>query len=224
MALRVAIVEDQPLFRGMLEQLLRSTEGFEVVASLGSVAEARRAIRPESIDVLLLDIELPDGNGFGLGLSLRAAHPRLGVVLLSSHDVMELLLGLPDAQRSGWSYLSKTSSTSPAILLRALRASAAGDGILDPELIHRTAPRKDSPLAALSPRQFHALRLLVQGLSNTAIAEEMGISPHSVDNLLNAIYGILGVRSDSSVNARVAAALLMIEHGSRGPDTLSASP
>lgn len=224
MALRVALVEDQPLFRGLLERLLRSEDGFEVVASADSVAEARRTIRPAETDVVLLDVELPDGNGFGLGVSLRSAHPGLGVVLLSSHDVMELLLGLPDAQRTGWSYLSKTSSASPEVLLRALRASASGGGILDPELMRRTSPRRDSPLAALSARQFDALRLLVQGLSNTAIAAEMGISTHSVDNLLNAIYSALGVRSDSSVNARVAAALLMIEHGSRAPETSASAP
>lgn len=210
--LRVAVVEDQPLYRGLLTATLRSEAGFSVVASVGSVAEARRLIRPDEVDVLLLDIELPDGNGFGLGASLRASDPRLGVVLLSSHDVMELLLGLPPERRGGWSYLSKTSATSPAMLLRALRASAAGGGILDPVLVERMIPRAESPLAALSPRQFHALRLLSGGLSNAAIADEMGISAHSVDNLLNSVYAVLSVREDGSANARVTAALLMIEH------------
>jgi DNA-binding NarL/FixJ family response regulator len=214
--LRVAVVEDQPLFRGMLVDLLEGRDDLVVVASAADVTSARQLIQPGTADVAVLDIELPDGNGFGLGVSLRGADPGLGIVLLSGHDLMEILLVLSPEERAGWSYLSKVSSTSADTLVRAVRASARGGAVLDPTLVERLTPRTGSPLASLSPRQLRALRLLADGLSNAAIAREMGISAHSVDNLLNAIYAALDVRADPATNPRVRAALLMLEQSARG--------
>jgi DNA-binding NarL/FixJ family response regulator len=211
--IRVILVEDQALYRSLVSDLIRHEEGFTLVGATGSVAEARALAASRPVDVMLLDVELPDGNGFALGRSLRAARPDLGIVLLSSHDVMDLLLALPDAERTGWSYLSKVSSTSRAVLLRALRASARGETVLDPELVARLTPRRGSAVADLTPRQLHALRLVAEGLSNAAIAREMGISTHSVDNLLNAVYTTLGVRDDGDLNSRVAAALHLVRDG-----------
>jgi len=211
--IRVAVVEDQALFRSLLGDLIRHEEGFELVGTCASTAEARALAASRPADVMLLDVELPDGNGFALGRSLRAAQPGLGVVLLSGHDVMDLLLALPDDERTGWSYLSKVSSTSRATLLRALRASARGAGMLDPALLSRLTPRRGTALAHLTPRQLHALKLLAEGLSNAAIARDMGISTHSVDNLLNAVYAVLGVRNDDTLNSRVAAALHLLRDG-----------
>lgn len=212
-AIRVIVVEDQPLFRSMLSDVVRTADDFELVGVAGSVSEARPLIESMTADVLLLDVELPDGNGFALGRSVRTQHPSTGIVLLSGHDVMELLLAIPDGQRTGWSYLSKSSSTSRATLLRALRASAAGRTMLDPALLAGVRPRRGSTLESLTPRQYHALRLLAEGLSNAAIAREMKISTHSVDNLLNVVYAVLGVRDDSEVNSRVAAALHLVRDG-----------
>ncbi|GGR11790.1 response regulator [Agromyces mediolanus] len=215
-AIRVILVEDQALFRSLLSDLVRAEPGFELVAAAAGIAEARALAADAEADVVLLDIELPDGNGFQFGRELRRARPGLGVVLLSSHDLMELLLALPDRERAGWSYLSKVSSTSRETLLRALRVSARGASMLDPELLGRLRPRRGSALAGLTPRQLHALRLLAEGLSNAAIARDMGISNHSVDNLLNAVYSTLGVRDDGDLNSRVAAALHLVRDGAPG--------
>ncbi|KRA24029.1 hypothetical protein ASD65_06035 [Microbacterium sp. Root61] len=217
-AIRVLVVEDQSLFRSLLCDLVRHEDGFELRGSAETVADARALAHATAVDVMLLDVDLPDGNGFALARSLRVRQPDLGIVLLSGHDVMELLLGLPDDERVGWSYLSKVSSTSRATLLRALRASARGNSMLDPELLSRRVPRRGTALADLTPRQLHALRLLAEGLSNAAIAHEMSISAHSVDNLLNAVYAALGVRDDGRLNSRVAAALHLVRDGAQaGP-------
>jgi len=213
---RVILVEDQALFRSLLGELIRHEDGFTLVASAESAAEARALAARRPVDVMLMDVELPDGNGFALGRELRATQPGLGIVLLSGHDVMDLLLGLADSERAGWSYLSKTTSTSRATLLRALRTSARGGSLLDPELVGRLEPRRGSVLASLTPRQLSALRLVAEGLSNAAIARTMGISPHSVDNLLNAVYAALGLRDESDLNNRVAAALHLVRDGATG--------
>lgn len=208
----VGLVEDQPLYRTFLGELIAASSGFRLVFSAAGVREAQRVIDPDAVDVVLLDIELPDGNGFELGRELRLRHPRLGVVLLSGHDMMETLLALPIPERSGWSYLSKTSATSRDELLHALRASAAGGSSLDPALIERRVPRRGTRLSTLTPRQLTAAKLVAAGLANDAIAREMGISAHSVDNLLNVVYASLGVREHPDINPRVATALAVVEH------------
>src|SRR5690606_2918717 len=122
------------------------------------------AIAVGRVDAALLDIELPDGNGIRLGLELRQGNPEIGIVLLSAQDAMAALLSLPAAARNGWSYLSKTSTTSTGALMRALWASAEGRTMLDPELVRASTPRAGSALAALTGRQLDALRLLASGL------------------------------------------------------------
>jgi len=209
--LRVALVEDQPLFRSMLERVLRATEGIEVVASLDAVSEARRVLTPGLVDVVVLDIDLPDGNGIALGVVLRRRQPDLGILLLSAHDAMDLLLDLPRDVAHGWCYLSKTSTTSESALLHAVRAAAAGETVLDPALLERVAPRTGSTVARLTRRQFEVLRLLAQGLSNVGIGERLSITEKSVQNHVYAVYAALGIDTDPARNPRVSAALRLLE-------------
>lgn len=212
---RVAIVEDQPLFRSMLELALGSVPDVRVVASVGTVREATAALRPGAVDVAVLDIDLPDGNGIALGVTVRRSQPRLGILLLSAHDAMDLLLDLPPDVASGWSYLSKTSSTSAETLVTAIRAAAAGRTTLDPVLLDRMAPRAGSAVSRLTDRQYAVLRLLAQGLSNAGIGEALKITEKSVQNHINGIYAQLGIDADPARNPRVTAALRLLEETGR---------
>ena len=83
--LRVAVVEDQPLYRQMLAMLLASVDGLTVVAEYDS-ATAAEDLDARSVDVALLDLRLGDGDGMTLGRELRRRNPRLGVLLLSASD------------------------------------------------------------------------------------------------------------------------------------------
>jgi DNA-binding NarL/FixJ family response regulator len=208
---RVAVVEDQPLFRTMLQRTLDETPGLRVVASVGTVGEAMRLLRPGAADVVVLDIDLPDGNGIALGVTLRRSQPRLGVLLLSAHDAMDLLLDLPPDVAAGWGYLSKTSSTSEEVLVAAVRAAAVGETVLDPALLARVTPRAGSAVARLTDRQYEVLRLLASGLSNAGIGHKLGITEKSVQNHVNALYATLGIDADPSRNPRVSAALKLLE-------------
>jgi DNA-binding NarL/FixJ family response regulator len=210
--LRVALVEDQPLFRAMLARTLdHYADDFKVVLQAGTVAEATRGLLPGLADVAVLDIDLPDGNGISLGVRLRRAQPQLGILLLSAHDAMDLLLDLPKDVANGWCYLSKTSSTSEDTLVGALRAAAAGHTVLDPALLARATARAGSAVAQLTDRQFAVLRLLAEGLSNAGIGERLGITEKSVQNHVNAMYATLGIDADSRRNPRVSAALRLLE-------------
>jgi DNA-binding NarL/FixJ family response regulator len=209
--LRVGVVEDQPLYRAMLARTLEANERLHVVASVGTVAEARAALVPGVADVAVLDIDLPDGNGIALGVQLRRAQPGLGILLLSAHDAMDLLLDLPRDVSHGWGYLSKTSSTSEAFLVEAVLAAARRQTVLDPALLAGMRPRRGSDVARLTDRQFEVLRLLAQGLSNAGIAERLTITEKSVQNHVNAIYATLDIDADREHNPRVRATLRLLE-------------
>jgi DNA-binding NarL/FixJ family response regulator len=213
--IRLGIVEDQPLFRSMLEFTLSNVEDIVVEAAVGTVREAERRLTPGAVDVALLDIDLPDGNGIALGVVLRRKQPGLGILLLSAQDSMDLLLDLPPDVRNGWSYLSKTSSTSTEILVAAVRASAAGQTTLDSALIDRKLPRAGTAVARLTDRQYAVLRLLAQGRSNVGIGEALGITEKSVQNHINAIYSILEIDAAPTRNPRVSAALRLLEETGR---------
>ncbi len=208
---RVAVVEDQPLFRSMLERTLGETAGLQVVASMGTATEALRAVRPGVADVAVLDIDLPDGNGIALGVTLRRQQPGLGILLLSAHDAMDLLLDLPPDVAAGWGYLSKNSSTSEEVLITAVRGAAVGETVLDPALLDRVQPRAGSDVARLTDRQYEVLRLLSTGLSNAGIGVKLGITEKSVQNHVNAMYATLGIDADPTRNPRVTAALRLLE-------------
>lgn len=208
---RVALVEDQPLFRTMLERTLTGAAGLQVVAAVGTTTEAMRLLRPGFADVAVLDIDLPDGNGIALGVTLRRRQPNLGILLLSAHDAMDLLLDLPQDVASGWGYLSKTSTTSEELLISAVRAAAVGETVLDPALLAKVKPRAGSDVARLTDRQYEVLRLLAAGLSNSGIGERLGITEKSVQNHVNATYATLGIDADPQRNPRVSAALRLLE-------------
>jgi len=203
--IRVAVVEDYTLFRSMLEKILGDDDALDLTCSTATVTEARTRITPGSTDVVLLDVDLPDGNGIGLGVVLCRADPNIKVVLLSAQDAMDLMLDLPRDIAGGWSYLSKTSTNDSAALLRAIHIAAAGGSTLDPALLNRMKPRAGSRVAQLTDR------LLAAGYSNGGIARELGIAEKSVQNHVNAIYSTLGIDASPERNPRVSAALRLIE-------------
>lgn len=207
--LRVGIVEDHPILLELLSASLNAVPDISVTATAHSVSETKKWFRPAELDVLVLDIELPDGNGVGLGIQLRQAHPTLAIVLLSDLDMLELILGLPEEVRSGFSYLTKGATRSVDTLVHVIRLAAKGEVVIDPTLAERSRARVGTPLAALTTRQFEILRAVARGESNQGIADLLGITVNSVGNHLIGIYDVLGLPEGK--NSRVAAVLKFLE-------------
>jgi DNA-binding NarL/FixJ family response regulator len=210
-AVRVAVVEDQPLYRQMLVGLLHAAPGITVAGSAATAADARR-LDATAFDVALVDLDLGDGDGFDVGAAFRDAHPRIGIVILSAVDALHRMVQLDRQHAEGWSYLSKTSALSAGSLVATLRASKAGRTVIDPSLAATREPRSGTPLEALTDRQREVLSLLASGMTNMAIADQLGIASRSADNHVNAIYGALGLAASDQRNPRVQAALLFVEH------------
>ena len=210
--IRVALVDDNPMFLDMLADTLDGTEQLRVVARANSVREARSLITPGSADVAVIDIELPDGNGVGLGLGFQQADPQLKIVLLSAHSMLDVVWQLPGKIGETWSYLSKTSSASIDDLLAAIISSAQGRVVIDPSLLP-AADRKGAGLARLTARQRQILALVADGYNNEAIANRLGLAEKSVVNHLTSIYQHLDIGEQE--NSRVKATLIFLQ-GSDG--------
>lgn len=214
LAVRVAVVEDESLMRWMIRKIVEARPDMRLVHEATGFAEGRELIQPGTADVVVMDIDLGDGNGVALARLLQQRDARLGVLLLSSHDVLDLVLTVRDTLRRPWSYLSKKSSLEPVTLARAIHATAVGEVVLDPELVGRATVRDGSPLAALTRAQMKVLRLTAEGYSNASIAEALGLSPRSVENHLHAIYKALAIPTEHS-NPRVMAVLTFVQQSSR---------
>jgi DNA-binding NarL/FixJ family response regulator len=211
---RVGIVEDEAVMRGMLETTLAAEPGLRVVQSVPGVTEARLVFTPGSVDVALLDVNLPDGNGVALGVQLQRQDPRLAIMLLSSEDVMGLYSSVQGEVPQQWSYLSKRSTFARDVLVQAIHATAEGAVVIDPHLVRRSQPRVGSLIASLTPAQFGVLRLVAEGLSNQAIADQLGINARSVESHLKAIYHRLDIDGGNS-NRRVTAVLAFMDQTGR---------
>lgn len=207
---RIAIVEDVPLFRQTLEAIVQEV-GMDVVASAATAHQARTVIPKSAPDVVLLDLHLPDGHGFDVGVELRRALPHVKIVVLSEHVRPRVLSLLPAEEAVFWSYILKSNVQSPDDLVRVIKTPSPH---VDPKVKSASATA-DHALTTLSERQREILRLVAAGLSNTAIAEALHIQPKSVEYHLTQIYANLGLKDDNTKNARVQATLRFSKYEQR---------
>lgn len=203
--IRVGVVEDHVFLLGLLTSALSQVPDFDVVATASSVKQAKDTFDPKGLDVIVLDVELPDGNGVGLGVTFRRSNAKLGILLLSDREVLDLIFGLPEELQSGWSYLTKSATESTEFFIDAVRKTAQGQTVIDPVLIGDSTPHSSSAVSRLTRRQIDVLQAVARGDSNKAIADSLNLAVNSVSNHLIAIYDALGIPEGK--NARVAAAL-----------------
>lgn len=210
---RIAVVEDEALLRGLVSALVDAQPGLEVVVTAQGQSEALEKIGAGNVDVAVLDIELAEGNGIALGRALQERDSAIRVLLVSNHNMLALVRNISAEAPTPWSYLSKRSSARPGQLVRAIVAVAQGRVVVDPALVSRSVPVADSPLSRLSAAQFRVLQLVAQGQGNGAVAEELGISPKAVEAHLTSIYKLLALPPGS--NNRVAAVLAFLHQSVR---------
>lgn len=208
--LDVVIVEDEHLLGDLLGDWVASQPDLRLVGVYRTVAEARRELPGRSIDVMVVDLNLPDGNGLDLAAAasngtLGAGRPR-GVVVLSGEARFDLVAELPTRLACSWGYLLKSTNTSRR-LRQAIDAVVAGLVMIDPEL-HRLGGQADVTLATLTDGEREVLAAVAAGMSNRAIADEVHSSVKTVERVLSTIYAKLGIDArDEAVNPRVQAVL-----------------
>lgn len=218
-SIRLALVEDEPLYRDLLQHYLARHPGLDVVGAYPDGPTALAELPALAPDVVTLDIELPGRlDGIQVGISLRQQIPRLGIVILSNHADPRFLGALPREVTGGWSYLLKKSVSDIQTLDRAIEGAARGEVTLDPAVVTRMRPRAGSHVDHLTPRQRDILGLVAQGLTNAAIAERLVLAEKSVENQLTAVYGEFGIdRREDAVHPRVSAVLAYLNESRFAP-------
>ncbi|HEX7005140.1 MAG TPA: response regulator transcription factor [Trueperaceae bacterium] len=205
MAYRLMLVDDHPVVRQGLRSFLSRQDDLEIVAEAGSLAEARERAAQVSgeLDLVLLDIELPDGSGLSLIRELLdQPHPPRVLVLTSFLEreyVREAL------RRGANGYLIKHAGTQ--VLLDGVRAVLRGEMPLDPAAARLLAQDRSDPVAELTPRERQVLELLAEGLSNRDISQRLNVREKTVKSHLGNVFAKLGLRD------RTQAALWAREHG-----------
>jgi DNA-binding NarL/FixJ family response regulator len=182
--IRVALVDDHPVVLSGLEMGLRTLEDIAVVARATTLAEARVIAAREDVDVLLLDLRLPDGNGLEL-LPEITQRGRPATLILSSFELRQYVAAALRFGADG--FVSKTAPL--AEVADAIRVVAAGGAAYTSEQLRHGR----SAFVALRPREREIVKLLVAGMSNDEIGGALGISPKTVEAHLSRLYQRAGV-------------------------------
>jgi DNA-binding NarL/FixJ family response regulator len=195
--IRVGIIEDDRRTREALMLIIDGTPGFHCADGFGSVEAALRQSPPPTIDVLLLDIELPGVPGSVGVAQLREALPDTAILMLTVFADDDSVF---ESIRNGASgYLLK--KTTPDRLLTAIRETHNGGAPMSPEIARRVLlfcqkaapPPVRSP--ELTPQEIRVLALLAEGHGYQATADQLGISVNTVRNHIRNIYERLHVHT-----------------------------
>jgi DNA-binding NarL/FixJ family response regulator len=206
MSIRLVIVDDHPVFRFGLRALLSAEPDIIVLGEASSGAEALELVTQHAPDVVLLDVNLPDVNGVETTRQLLRLQPALRILMITMFDD-NTVFGALRAGAGG--YILKGASSEETV--RAIRAVANGEAIFSPSVARRMVQQVNAgpaaaPFPELTEREEEVLRLLARGLTNSAIAERLGLSIKTVRNRVSDIFAKLQVsdRAEAIIKARSA--------------------
>ena len=176
-ALRILVVDDHEVVRQGIVSLLGHHAGFQIVAQAASAAEAIAQAHTYRPDVIVMDIRLPDGSGIEATREIRAEHPEVRVVMLTSYPDEEAIFASIVAGASG--YLLK--QVRGRDLVAAIEAVGRGDSLLDPAITEQVLDRVrriasgtyQDELGSLTSQERRILLLVAEGKTNKEIAAEI---------------------------------------------------
>jgi two-component system response regulator NreC len=176
--IRVVIADDHSIVRRGLRQLLEAEGDFEVVAEAGDIDGARRYVRGHHPDVLVLDLNMPEGSSLDAVPSIRAESPGTAIVMLTMQNEPAYARQALGAGVLG--YVLKEAADSE--LVEAVRRASVGDTYLNPRLGARVAAEPPpGPPDGLSEREVEVLRMIALGHTNADIAEKLYLSVRTVE-------------------------------------------
>jgi DNA-binding NarL/FixJ family response regulator len=205
-SIRVLLADDQAMIRGGLRLILEDQPDIAVVGEAADGAEAIALARRLRPDVCLVDIRMPGRDGIEVTRALAGpgVPDPLRVVIVTTFDLDEYVDGALRAGAVG--FLLK--GTSPALLVEAVRAARAGDGLISPQvtlrLLRHLTPGKTpaaQSAAPLSARELEVAAAIAKGRTNTEIAAELFISLSTVKSHLTSIHNKLDVRNRVEIAA-----------------------
>ncbi len=208
--IRVAVVDDHPVFRHGLVALLGAVDDVEVVATAADGEEGLRLVEESQPDVVVMDLNMPGMSGVEATRHVVATSPSVGVLVLTMFEDDESVFAAMRAGARG--YLVK-GADSPEVV-RAITAVAQGEAIFGPTVAQRVLGYLTRPLTAqdekvfpeLTTREREVLTLLAAGRWNGQIAQSLSLSAKTVRNNVSSIFSKLQVadRAEAIVRARRA--------------------
>jgi RNA polymerase sigma factor (sigma-70 family) len=216
------VVDDDELIRKGLHAVLSSDERVQIVEEAEDGRRALQRARHARPDVVLMDVRMPEMDGITATRALIAERPESKVVILTTFETDDYIVGALRAGASG--FLLKRSS--PEELIAAILTIAAGDALLSPSVTRRVidrvarqplvGERADTQLEELTPREREVFELIARGLSNREIAEALTVEETTVKSHVKRMLMKLGARD------RVQAVILAYESGLVAPGAGSA--
>lgn len=204
----VLLVDDHPLWRQTLRNLLLRAKAATRVVEASNGSEAIDVAQREGPGVIVMDIQMPDMNGVDSTRAIRERAPEAKVLVLSSSDDRTQVLHAVRAGASG--YLVK--SAEPAEIVDAVQRVGAGELVFPGELgsvvlseLRSPTSSGSSELDSLTAREADVLELMAQGLTNAAIADELSLSPKTVETHVASVFLKFGLVDSRDEHRRVAA-------------------
>ncbi|MCB1577873.1 MAG: response regulator transcription factor [Xanthomonadales bacterium] len=198
-ALTVALLEDEPHTRAAIAAKLAQSDGIELIASLATLAEMRASLQQRQPDVLIVDLELPDGSGLDLIAFAHARWPAMHILVLTVLDDEHKVIAAIERGADG--YLLKDEGA--IALLDAVFEVSQGGSPISPaiarHLVRRLAAQAPNPDASisLSERERQVLQLAAKGYAYAEVAKLLGIGVSTVASYTRHIYEKLQVDSRS---------------------------
>ncbi len=215
---RIFIVDDHPLVREWLANLLRQQPDLAVCGQAGDAATALAAMAKEPPDVAIVDLSLKTGSGLDLIKDLRAMHPAVAIIVLSMHE--EIYYAERALRAGARGYVMKRESTGQ--IIDAIRQVQAGNLYANPEMLGRLAarmvgqkPATRDAVEELSDRELEVFRRLGQGESTRQIADELHLSIKTVQAYCSRIKQKLNVPDGAQL---VREAVRWVEQADRRND------
>jgi two-component system invasion response regulator UvrY len=198
--IRVLITDDHAIVRDGLRQIVGETKDIIVVAEAATAAETLNVIRGAPVDVIILDLNLPDRHGLDLLVQLRSSYPQIPVLILSVNREAAYAVRLLKAGAAG--YIGKDSAREQ--LVDGIRRVARGEKYIAPQLaesvaIHLVERGDKLPHEHLSDREFQVLLLIAAGRPPRDIAAELNVSVKTIGAHRAHILQKIGVRSNAEI-------------------------
>jgi two-component system response regulator DesR len=206
-SLRVALVEDEDLLRNLLGDWLAREPGLELTADFPSCsAFLQYQNQWSNIDVLIVDVRLPDGDGVDLAATFqKVRNAPIPVVVISGRPTAELLGRITASLEGSWAFLLKNSN---GLANFRTAIDAVQKGLVMVDSVAQHSLNEGSLAAGISESERSVMRLVAAGESNASVAKQLHISEKTVERLLTSVYQKYGLEGTSKVsNPRVVATL-----------------
>jgi DNA-binding NarL/FixJ family response regulator len=207
---RLILADDSALLRTSLARAFNPE--FEVVADAGDAEQLLRLVDHHRPDVAIVDIRMPPtytDEGLRAAKQIRTRHPETGVLVLSQYLQTAYAISLISAGPERMGYLLKDRISDLRQLENTLSRLAAGETVVDPEIVARLVARNRAPnaLDQLTSRERDVLALMAEGRSNAGIAQALVLSERTVETHVSSIFTKLNLAADTTDHRRVLAVL-----------------